>query len=224
MGRPTAYSKVMTQIAIYGAGGFGREAAWLAESCALEGDRVEVACFIDDDPALRGVSLNGIPVYGLEEARERFPEALVIGGTGNPQIRQRLMERARDAGFGFGRLVHSETKASRWVTYGEGVVICAGNILTTNIHIGDHVQINPGCTIGHDVVLGDYATLTPGAHIAGFVHLGKRVFVGTGAVIINGTPEAPLTIGDDAVIGAAACVIRSVGAGETVAGVPAKIV
>jgi hypothetical protein len=34
----------MTQIIIYGASGFGREVAWLAESCD-----VQVACFVDDD-------------------------------------------------------------------------------------------------------------------------------------------------------------------------------
>lgn len=212
----------MTKIAIYGAGGFGREVAWLAESCTVDGSTVEVVCFIDDDPVLEGTRLNGIPVLGLEAARRQVPDARVVGGTGNPGLRRQLMEKARTAGFQFGRLIHPETKASRLVTYGEGVVVCAGNILTTNIRIGDHVQINLACTIGHDVVLDDYATLAPGVHVSGCVHLGKRVYVGTGAVIINGTPESPLTIGDDAVIGAAACVIRPVGAGETVVGVPGR--
>ena len=161
-------------------------------------------------------------MLGLEAARRQVPDARVVGGTGNPGLRRQLMEKARTAGFQFGRLIHPETKASSLVTYGEGVVVCAGNILTTNIRIGDHVQINLACTIGHDVVLDDYATLAPGVHVSGCVHLGKRVYVGTGAVIINGTPESPLTIGDDAVIGAAACVIRPVGAGETVVGVPGR--
>jgi serine acetyltransferase len=84
------------------------------------------------------------------------------------------------------------------------------------------VQINLDCTIGHDVVMGDYTTLAPGAHISGCVRFGRRVYVGTGAVIINGTQEEPIVIGDDVVIGAGACVVKSVPAGLTVVGVPAR--
>jgi len=101
-------------------------------------------------------------------------------------------------------------------------VICAGNILTTNIVIGDHVQINLDCTVGHDVQFGEYATLAPGVHVSGFVNVGRRAYIGTGAVIINGNQHEPLTIGDDAVVGAAACVTRSVAPGAMVVGVPAK--
>jgi len=54
------------------------------------------------------------------------------------------------------------------------------------------------------------------------VHLGKRAYIGTGAVVINGTQENPIVIGDDAVVGAGACVTKTVPAGLTVVGVPAK--
>ena len=105
---------------------------------------------------------------------------------------------------------------------GRGIVICAGNILTTDITIGAHVQINLGCTIGHDVELHDYATLAPGVHVSGYVTIGRRVYIGTGATIINGSAERRLVIHDDAVVGAGACVTRSVADGLTVVGVPAK--
>ena len=64
--------------------------------------------------------------------------------------------------------------------------------------------------------------LDAGAHISGWVHFGRGVYVGTGAVIINGHEGVPLTLGDGAVVGAGACVTRSVAAGTTVVGVPAK--
>ena len=97
-------------------------------------------------------------------------------------------------------------------------MICAGTVLTTNVKLGRHVQVNPGCTIGHDVVVGDYSTLAPGVHVSGWVHLGERVYVGTGAVIVGGARDNPLTVGNDAVIGAGVCVAGPVASGLTVAG------
>jgi sugar O-acyltransferase (sialic acid O-acetyltransferase NeuD family) len=132
------------------------------------------------------------------------------------------MEKAADAGFDFATIIHPRVERSEWIEIGVGTVICAGNILTTNIVLGRHVQINLDCTVGHDVIMGDYTTLAPGVHVSGWVHFGQRVYVGTGAVIINGTQESPLLIGDDAIIGAGACVTKSVPPGLTVVGVPAR--
>lgn len=206
------------QIAVYGASGFGREAAWLIQTCNAYG----VVCFIDDSLSKQGFSLNGIPVTSLEKAHEKFPDAKVIGGVGTPKVREILMQRAASIGFNFETIVHPSVECSQWVKIGIGTVICAGNILTTNIVLGKHVQINLDCTIGHDVIMGDYTTLAPGVHVSGWVHFGKRVYVGTGAVIINGTEQNPIIIGDDAVIGAGAVVTKGVGSSVTVAGVPAK--
>ena len=208
-------------IAIYGASGFGREVAWLVESCQ---DGRIVVCFMDDDERKQGTTFNGIPVVSLKRAAEKYPAAKVVAGIGSPRIREKLMKKTASCGFSFGTLVHPRVEMSNWVEMGDGVVICAGNILTTNIRLGKHVQINLGCTIGHDVVMGDYATLAPGVHISGWVHIGKRVYIGTGAVIINGTQDKPIIIGDDAVIGAGACVTLSIPEGETWVGVPAKVI
>jgi sugar O-acyltransferase (sialic acid O-acetyltransferase NeuD family) len=210
------------QVAIYGVGGFGREVAWLIESCNEERDKYDLVCFIDDNETYHGRIVNDIPVIGLKELAEKFPRARVVGGVGAPKTRQRLMEKAKSAGFEYQTIIHPRIERSRWIDIGPGSLICAGNILTTNIILGEQVQINLDCTIGHDVVMGDYTTLAPGVHVSGCVHFGKRVYVGTGAVIINGTQDNPIVIGDDAVIGAGACVTKSVSAGITAVGVPAK--
>ena len=202
------------KIAVYGASGFGREVVWLIQSC----DSYEVICFIDDDISKHGTVLNDILVMGLEDTCGRFPEAFVVGGVGDPKIRQVLMGKAAAAGFRFDTIIHPGVERSKWIEIGTGTVICAGNILTTNITIGEHVQINLDCTIEHDVIMGDYTTLASGVHVSGWVHFGKRVYVGTGAVIINGTEKQPIVIGDDAVIGAGACVTRSIPPGETCGG------
>ena len=196
---------------IYGAGGFAREIAGFAKN---------VVCFVDD--AVQSFSINEIPVLSLEKARSSFPNARIVGGVGSPKVRELLMNKAKETGFEFTSLIHPNVEMTKWVEIGEGAVICAGNILTTNIWLQDHVQINMDCTIGHDVIMGDYSTLAPGVHLSGYVNLGKRVYIGTGANVINGTKDNPIIIGDDAVVGAGACVIKNVPSGDTVVGVPAK--
>ena len=207
------------QLVVYGAGGHAREICWLAESCPEAG---AVVAMVDDDPAQHGADVNGIRVCGLEEARRRFPSARMVVAIGSPQHRAAAAARAAAAGFGFASLIHPRAERSRWIEMGEGVVVCAGSILTTNIQLGRHVHINVGCTISHDVVLGDFVTLAPGVNIAGRVRVGDRAHIGINACIINGETDAPIVIGEDAVIGAAACVTRSVPAGTTAVGVPAR--
>jgi sugar O-acyltransferase (sialic acid O-acetyltransferase NeuD family) len=154
---------------------------------------------------------------------EKYPGIAILPGIGSPQIRQRVTEKFFAAGFQPITIIHPRAEYStEWVEIGMGTVICAGTVITTNIKLGKQVHVNPGCTIGHDVLIGDYATLCPGANISGHVEIGKRVFVGAGAVILNGNWESPIVIGDDVVVGAGACVTKSVAAGLTVAGVPAR--
>jgi len=214
----------MQQIGIYGAGGFAREVAWLVESISSEVNPLFPAFFIDDNPDTHGSEVNGIPVLGFEQVESSFADALIVGGVGAGKVRQKLMERVSAAGFESATLVHPNVQLSRFVTMGVGTVICAGNILTTNIRLGRHVQINLDCTIGHDVEMDDYATLAPGVHVSGWVRIGKRAYVGTGANIINGTSDAPLVIGDDTVVGAGACVTGSLDSRVLAVGVPAKVI
>ncbi len=204
-------------VIIYGAGGFAREVAWLAEEAGYE-----VLCFVDDDLKNQGKTLNGIPIASLEEAAKKAQIAKMVIAVGNPQVREHLAQKAEAMGLFFGTIIHPNVRMSKWVEIGEGTIITAGNILTTNIRIGKHVHINLDCTVGHDALLDDFTTLAPGVHVSGWVYLGKRVYIGTGAVIINGTSQQPLTIGNDVVVGAGAVVTKPVPAGLTVVGVPAK--
>lgn len=207
----------MAEIVIYGAGGFAREVAWLAEESGFS-----VRAFVDDNPDRWGDLLNEIPVMSLEQASSRFPQAQMVVAVGAPKTREALSKKAEQLGFKFATLVHPEARRSKWVEIGEGAVITAGNILTTNIRLGKHVQINLNCTIGHDVIMEDYATLAPGVHISGWVYVGRRAYIGTGAVILNGKQGEPIVIGEDAVVGAGAVVTKSVLPATTVVGVPAR--
>src|SRR5262249_38948294 len=181
-----------------------------------------VVGFIDDDLRHVGQLLNDIPILELANAAARYRGAFVVGGIGSPIARQQVVGKATASGLVPGVLVHPRVEASNWLSVGDGTVICAGCILTTNITIGCDVQINLDCTIGHDVVLEDHVTLAPGVHVSGCVRVEKSAYIGTGANIINGSAESPLVIGAGAVIGAGPCVPPPIPPRLTAVGVPAK--
>jgi len=208
-------------IAIYGAGGFAREVAWLIEDINKVSPRFDIVGFIDDNPKKQGNTVNGIQVLSFEEV-QKIENVQVVIGIGDPKVREQIAKKLSHVGIPSPIIVHPGVHMSSFVKIGEGAVITSGNILTVNIDIGKQVHINLDCTIGHDARIGDFSTLAPGVHVSGWVHIGKRVYIGTGAVIINGTAEKPLVIGDDAVVGAGAVVTKDVPARTTVVGVPAR--
>lgn len=200
-----------------------REVAWLVEQLAEKHPHeYRVACFVDDDPARSGDFVNDVEVHTLPDASAKYPNACYVVAVGNWRARQDLSQKAEAAGLRPATLIAPDVLVSRHMQVGEGTVICPGSILTTNIRIGCYVQINVGCTISHDAVIEDFATLAPGVHVAGRVHIGRGAYLGTGAVIINGSEGDPMEIGPEAVVGAGACVIRSVEPRVTVVGVPAR--
>jgi sugar O-acyltransferase (sialic acid O-acetyltransferase NeuD family) len=209
-------------IAIYGAGGFAREVGWLVSQSSDETVGRRLVAYIDDDEKAHGKELHGVRVLSLEEVARAYPGAGFAIGVGAPAVRRQLVSRAKAAGLVPVTLVHPRAEMSTSVRLGEGVVICAGNILTVDISVGDYVQINLDCTVGHDVVLEEFATLAPGVHLSGWVHVGRDAYLGTGAAVINGRHDRPLNIGAGAVVGAGACVVRDVPAAATVVGVPAR--
>jgi sugar O-acyltransferase (sialic acid O-acetyltransferase NeuD family) len=207
------------RLAIFGAGGSAREVGWLAEQCW--GEEVKLTFVIDEEAPPESV-VNGIPIVQLREFAERYPGTPIAIAIGDSVLRERCVRKCAEAGLSFASLVHPRVEVSRWVTLGEGAIVCAGNIVTTNVALGQHVHVNVGCTISHDANIGDFCTLSPGVHLAGWVTLGRRVFLGTGAVVRNGAPGRPIVIGDDAIIGAGACVIDDIERNAKVAGVPAR--
>lgn len=206
-----------SRLHIFGAGGSGREVAWLAEQ--VWGSKVGLIFLVDQREYL-SLEVNGVPVRLVTDLVADDNDRFVVA-IGDARLRRKAVTSCMKAGLRAATLIHPRVEMSSRVEVGEGSVICAGSIVTTNVVVGKHVHVNVNCTISHDVRVGHYATLSPGVHVSGHVEIGKDVFIGTGANIINGRAGEPLVIGDGAMIAAGACVTRSVEAGALVAGVPA---
>lgn len=98
-------------------------------------------------------------------------------------------------------------------TIGEGFEIRHG----MGTVVGEAVVIGDGCVLSHGVTLGAKEAPRPGQPPEN-PRLGNGVYIGAGAAVLG-----PVTIGDDARIGALAVVLLDVPAGWTAVGNPARI-
>ena len=202
-------------ILIYGAGGLGKEVLSLVRAL----NNFEPLGFIDDglrkDTVIKSLKvLGGLDI--LNSFQTPVNLVLAIGDSASKSILVKMIDPSR---VYFPVLVHPSVilQEEAAITIGEGSVITAGCILTTDIAIGSHVLINLNSTIGHDVTIGSFSSIMPGVNVAGAVKIGDGVLVGSGSNILNG-----VTVGNFSKIGMGSVVIWDVAADITVAGVPAR--
>jgi sugar O-acyltransferase (sialic acid O-acetyltransferase NeuD family) len=105
---------------------------------------------------------------------------------------------------------------------GAGAILCSFTHITSNAKIGRFFHGNIYSYIAHDCVIGDFVTFAPGVMCNGHVVVEDHAYIGTGAVIRDGTNK-PVVIGRGAVVGMGAVVTESVPSGVTVFGNPAAM-
>ncbi len=208
----------LPEIVIYGASGHAN-----AYRCFLAELRMaDVVAFVDDFGGDQGHHLAGRPIISLQTWRAKLPVHPCLIAVGDPAAKRRIVERVEAAGGIFHCPHESSAHGFVDVSIGAGTLIARPAYVGPNSRVGAHVAVMPMSTIGHDVDIGDFCTLCPGTNISGYVIIESGVFVGAGAVILNGKVDGPLVIGRGATVAAGAVVTKAVVPGATVTGNPAR--
>lgn len=194
--------------AIIGNGGFGREIFWSLSSF----DRIGCKFFVDDS-YYKDEDKNTLPLSKFNPL-----EYQVVVAIADPFTRQRIVESLPKETKYFTHIHPSAQLHGLDVEIGEGGIICAGTIITTNVKIGKHCHLNLITTIGHDCEIGDYFTTAPGVQISGNEKIGDRVYFGTRSAM-----KQKLKICDDVTIGMNAGVTKDITVPGIYVGTPAKI-
>ncbi len=211
---------------LIGAGGFGREVMPLLDACVLgqgsflsdDGARIVFVESRPEQPEIGGRSVLSVTDFLKAEVGERLFNVAIA----DSRIREELALACLDAGCLAQSLVAGDAEVSPTVTFGTGAIVCARTMITDNVTIGRFFHCNIYSYVAHDCVIGNFVTFGPRVSCNGNVRIDDHAYVGAGAVIRQGAPGRPLIIGEGAVVGMGAVVVRDVEPYTTVVGNPAR--
>lgn len=196
---------------LVGASGLARE--------VLAAGIAGVTGIADDNAALHGTQISGVPVIGAIDA-VAGSEAHLLVCVGPSASRRRVVQRLTAAGVSddrFATFVARSARVGRTSTVAPGSILLDNVTVTADVRIGRHVVVMPNCTVTHDDELDDFVTLAAGVALGGTVHVREAAYIGMNAAVRQG-----LRIGAGSTVGMGAAVIADVPEGEVWVGVPAR--
>lgn len=215
------------KFAIYGCGGFGREVLPLIKNLTGAGYNTSSEdtsiIFISDSENEISTAVNAQKVVSFDDLANIYSQHRVIIAIGEAQHRRKIALKCENLGLVFSSIFASTSRQLDNVTIGKGAILCDFTIITSNVKIGSHFHANLYSYVAHDCVIGDFVTLAPRVCINGNTIIEDDVYIGTGAILKQGTKEKPLVIGRGALIGMGAVVTKDVPPGVVVVGNPARV-
>jgi sugar O-acyltransferase (sialic acid O-acetyltransferase NeuD family) len=211
----------MKDIAIFGAGGMGRETACIINRINAFGTPVwNFVGFYDDGLQVGEQNELGTILGGMAELNTINHDLAIVIALGNPQILKKIRQQITNPHITFPNII--DPSVDFWhresLQIGEGNIICPHCLLSCGVHMGSYNILNGDVSLRHDVVLGNYNAIMPGVRISGGVTIGDGNFFGLNAAVTQ-----YVEIGNEIRIGAGAIVMNSLFERNLYVGIPAHI-
>lgn len=208
------------QIAIYGAGGFGREVACLLNKINEEKPTWNLIGFFDDGIE-KGTEVShfGKVLGGIDELND-WPTKLSVALTiGNPKVIWTIVSKISNSNILFPNIISPTVYFADPKTFkiGKGNIIQKHCSFSCDVTVGDFNVMDGADVFGHDDVVGSYNVFMPSMRISGEVTIGDRNFFGVGSIILQ-----QIKIGNDIRLGAGSVMMRKPQDGYLYMGNPAK--
>lgn len=221
-GADSKISRQMRDIAIYGAGGLGREVACLINRINIVKPTWNLIGFFDDGRQKgEEVSHFGRILGGMNDLNDYTSGSLdIVLAFGNPRTIQAVHSNITTPNIFFPNLIDPTFDVEDTLTFriGIGNIIKRDTSVTTNVSIGNFNLLNGGIRIGHDAMIGDYNVVMPGVRISGEVTIGNRNLFGAESFI-----KQQVKIDCDVTLSPVSALLTKPKNGFTYIGNPAKI-
>jgi sugar O-acyltransferase (sialic acid O-acetyltransferase NeuD family) len=192
---------------VYGAGGMGKEADWIADGNKA---KLELVYFVDDNTQI--INCNKKAVH-----HKLIDELPLVISIAEPSIKRNLVNRL-NTNQKFINLISDSVKQHNSAQLGIGCIVGFDVVLSCEVKVGNHTLINARSIIGHDSILGDFVSIMYNVSISGNVKIGDGTLIGSGAIILPG-----VQIGTNCKIGAGAVVTKNIPDNSIAVGVPAIV-
>jgi sugar O-acyltransferase (sialic acid O-acetyltransferase NeuD family) len=210
----------MKDIAIYGAGGFGKEIACIINKINEKNPAWNLVGFFDDGIEKdMQISHFGSVLGKMNELNSWKKPISIVFAIGSPPTIKFLVERITNPHVDFPNIIHPDSALADPQTFkiGKGNVITRGCTFSCDVAIGDFNQFNSISALAHDVVVGSYNVFMPLVRVSGEVKIGDCNFFGIGAIILQ-----QIKIGNNTRIGAGSMVMNKTKDGFLYVGNPAR--
>ena len=164
----------MQDLAIYGAGGLGREVGCLVKRINKVKPTWNIIGFFDD-----GLPI-GSPVFpfgkclgGINEINSYTKPLNIALAFGNPRTIESIHKRIINPNIDFPNIIDPtfDVEDNETFEIGIGNIIKRDTSVTTSVSIGCFNLLNGGIRIGHDASIGNYNVVMPGVRISGEVSI-----------------------------------------------------
>jgi len=211
----------MKDVAIFGAGGFGREVACLIRKINEQEPEWNLIGFFDDS-VKKGTIIShfGMVIGGIEELNVWDREISVTIAIGNPKSIKYVKDRITNSKVNYPNLINPDFIVADRETFsiGKGNIIQGGCAATCNVKIGDFNILNGDISLGHDDRIGSYNVLMPALRVSGEVTIGDSNLIGVGSIILQ-----QIKIGNGVHLGAGAVLMTKPKDECTYIGNPARL-
>lgn len=211
----------MKDIAIYGAGGFGREIACLFRHINQKEPTWNLIGFFDDGKTIDFETEYGKVLGGIDVLNNWDKPLSIVLAIGTPKTVRTIVSNITSPFIDFPNIIAPDMIFLDKQNYsiGKGNVFCMGCLVSCNVHIEDFNVFNGFITIGHDAQIGNYNSFMPAVRISGEVNIGNCNFFGVSSVVLQ-----QVQVGNETTVGANSLIIRKTKDGQTYMGCPASIV
>jgi len=211
----------MKDIAIFGAGGLGREVATTIDRINRKEPTWHLIGFYDDDKE-KGTAIShfGEVLGGIDDINECTKPLSIVIAIGSPKSIRYVRERIKNPLISYPNIIFEPLGCADPSTFrmGEGNIIQGGCWMSVDVTIGDFNVLNGRDMIGHDVNIGNYNVIMPDVRISGEVSIGNENLLGIASIVLQ-----QIKIGDMVRLGAGSVLMTKPKNGELYLGNPAKL-
>ncbi|MCD8207722.1 MAG: acetyltransferase [Bacteroidales bacterium] len=206
-------------IAIYGAGGFGRETTCLLREINEVSQTWNFVGFFDDNIPKGSTVADGKILGGIYDLNTWADPLNVVFAIASPQIVKSLYKKISNPRISFPNIISPVCRllSPSTLKLGKGNLVNFKCELSCNVELGDFNLFNSSVTVGHDARIGNFNMFMTGTRISGEVKIGDENFFGLNSAIHQG-----LSIGDKTRVAGNSFVVRDTENDATYVGVPAK--